>query len=146
MSMSQWLQTQPTYILWLFGGLAALGVSAIAFEPTIAALGIAAIITAIAALSISNLSIQLLVWAVLSVTMALILRSLVPTETAPGLEEATEAIVCIDISKGGVGEVSYEGSFWSARCQVSDVAIAAGQPVYVVGRQGNTLIVMPRQV
>lgn len=145
MTFDQWIETQPVYLFWLLGGLLALGLSAIAFEPTLAALGIAAVITAIAALSIVDPIIQLLIWAILSVTLALVLRSLVPSGEASGLAEPIEAEVCKAIPRGGKGEVLYEGSYWSAQCQISDVAIAPNQRVYVVGRQGNTLIVMPQQ-
>lgn len=133
----------PIYLLWLTGGLLTLVVSAVAPEPTIFALGIAAVITAIAALSIPNISVQFLIWAILAVVMALILRSMVPAESASGLEDPPEAQVQIAIPRGGVGEVSYEGSYWSARCQISDIAIAAGETVRVVGRTGNTLMVLP---
>jgi membrane protein implicated in regulation of membrane protease activity len=111
-------------------------------EPTLSALGIAAIITAIAALTVNNLAIQALIWGVLSVSLAVVFRGFVPKESKD-LMPAVEAEVSQTIPKGGVGEVSYEGSYWSARCQISDVAIAIGQIVHVVGRQGNTLIVLP---
>lgn len=140
---SSWLYSQPPYQIWLLAGLLGLGVNLLLFEPTIAALSIAAIITSIAALSIANITVQILIWAILSVTIALVLRGFVPTESAPGLEEASEAEVRLTIPRGGTGEVAYEGSFWSARCQISDVAIGAGQTVHVIGREGNTLIVMP---
>lgn len=137
------LPNLPIYLLWLIGGLMTMAISTVAPEPTISALGFAAVITAIAALTVTNVSIQFLIWAILAVIMALIMRSMVPAESAAGLEEPQEAEVRITIPRGGVGEVSYEGSFWSARCQVSDVSIAAGETVRVVGRQGNTLVVLP---
>lgn len=133
----------PTYLLWLIGGLLTLLISTVAFEPTISALGIAAVITAIAALTVTNVPVQFLIWAIIAVILALIMRGMVPSETAAGLEEPEEAEVSVTIPRGGVGEVAYEGSYWSARCQVSDVAITAGQVVHVVGRQGNTLVVLP---
>lgn len=140
---SSWLYSQPPYQIWLLAGLLGLGVNLLLFEPTIAALSIAAIITSIAALSINSVTVQILIWAILSVTIALVLRGFVPAESAPGLEDPAEAEVCTTIPRGGTGEVSYEGSYWSARCQISDVAISAGQTVHVIGREGNTLIVMP---
>jgi len=47
------------------------------------------------------------------------------------------------IPPSGIGLVSYEGALWRARCQISDISIAPGQMVYVVGRQGLTLMVLP---
>jgi membrane protein implicated in regulation of membrane protease activity len=41
--------------------------------------------------------------------------------------------------------VLYEGNSWAARCESSTAPIPTGQKVYVVGRKGTTLIVMPEQ-
>lgn len=138
----QWLLNQPAEVLWLLVGLGCLGVSLVAFEPTIAAIGIAALITAIAAMTVQPVPLQVMIWAVLSIALALVLRGLVPKESQE-LRSPEEAEVSVAIPPGGEGEVTYEGSYWTARCQISDVAIAAGQTVHVVGRQGNTLIVLP---
>jgi len=140
---STFLENLPPYQIWLLAGLLGLGINLLVPEPTLGALAIAAIITAIVSLTVANVGIQFLIWAIVAVTLALMMRGFVPSRTAPGLEEPSEAEVCIAIPQGGLGEVSYEGSFWSARCQISDVRIDAGQMVHVVGREGNTLIVMP---
>ena len=142
MNLPQVISGQPSYLLWLVAGMFCLFLNLLVFEPTIAALGIAAIITAIAALSINSFGIQLLIWSILSVALAVILRGMVPRESHD-LDPPTKAEVSVSIPRGGMGEVAYEGTLWSARCQVSDVAIVAGQTVYVVGRQDNTLLVMP---
>ncbi len=142
MNLPQVISSQPYYLLWLAAGMFCLFLNLWVFEPTIAALGVAAIITAIAALSINSFGIQLLIWGILSVALAILLRGMVPRGSRD-LDPPTEAEVSVSIPKGGMGEVAYEGTLWTARCQVSDVAIAAGQTVYVVGRQGNTLLVMP---
>jgi membrane protein implicated in regulation of membrane protease activity len=142
MNLVTLLQNQPAHILWLLVGLGFLGIAMLVAEPTVSALGIAALITAIAALTVPSLGIQLLIWGILSVSLSVVLRGLVPRESRD-LRPPTEAEVSRTIPSGGTGEVSYEGSLWRARCQVSDVAIAVGQIVHVVGRQGNTLIVLP---
>lgn len=142
MNVAELFQNQPTHMLWLIAGIGFLGMAMLVAEPTVAALGFAAIITAIAALSVKNLAVLMLIWGVLSVSLAVVLRGLVPRESRE-LKPATEAEVSRTIPPGGVGEVTYEGSYWTARCQVSDIPIAVGQIVHVVGRQGNTLIVLP---
>lgn len=142
MNVPQVISGQPSYLLWLAAGIFCLFLNLLVFEPTIAALGIAAIITAIAALTIKSFGIQLLIWSILSVALAILLRGMVPRESHD-LDPPTEAEVSVSIPQGGLGEVAYEGTLWTARCQISDVAIAAGQTVYVVGRQDNTLLVMP---
>jgi membrane protein implicated in regulation of membrane protease activity len=139
---SQLLANQPAHITWLVAGLGCLVVGVLVTEPTLSALGIAAVITAIASLSISQFGIQLLIWGVLSVILAIVFRGFVPRESKD-LLPSSEAVVFKAIPAGGQGEVSYEGSFWSARSTVPEVAIAAGQTVQVIGRQGNTLLVAP---
>lgn len=142
MNVLEFLQNQPAHILWLLAGLGFLGIAMLIADPTVFALGFAAIITAIAALTVHNTAGLLLIWGILSVSMAVVLRGLVPQESRD-LKPATEARVSRVILPGGVGEVTYEGSYWTARCQISDMSIANGQVVHVVGRQGNTLIVLP---
>jgi membrane protein implicated in regulation of membrane protease activity len=119
-----------------------LGLGALIPEPSVPALGIAAILTAIAALVISSPLAQMLLWGVLSLVLASFMRSLMP-KAAKTLEHDTEAWVRATIPVDGVGRVLYEGSLWQARCQVQDVAITPQQRVYVVGREGNTLLVVP---
>lgn len=145
MNLSDIIQSQPAYVLWLVTGLAFLGIAMLVFEPTIVAFGFAALITGVAAISVREFSLQLLIWGVLSVSLAIVLRGFVPRQSKD-LGPVTQASVSQPIPPGGVGEVTYEGSFWTARCQISDVAIAVGQIVQVVGRQGNTLIVLPNDV
>lgn len=142
MNLFQLFSDQPAHILWLLSGLVFLGMGMLVGEPTVAALGFAAFITAIAALSVPELATQLLIWGVLSVSLAVLMRGMVPRESRQ-LRHATEAEVVDIIPRNGFGHVIYEGSLWKARCQFSDVAIVVGHKVHVVGRDGNTLIVVP---
>ncbi|MEY2977228.1 MAG: NfeD family protein [Prochlorotrichaceae cyanobacterium] len=50
------------------------------------------------------------------------------------------------VTPGQKGWVAYAGSYWSAKFYQADFAgtIAPGEQVTVLGRQGNTLLVMPR--
>ena len=142
--MEELLANQPSHNIWLFSGLIGLGFGMFIGEPIIAAIGLAAIITSIAAISIPQVAFQFIIWSVLSVALAIMMRGMVPKESSD-LRPSTEAEVVIDIPQGYAGEVSYEGSLWKARCQISDIAIPAGEQVHVVGRQGNTLIVIPQR-
>lgn len=130
------------HIFWLAGGFVFLGLGLVVGEPVMAALGIAAIITAIAALSVPSLILQLIIWGILSIALAIVLRGMVPKQSKD-LRSNIDATVSETIPKGGLGVVSYEGAIWKARCQISDIAVTPGQTVHVVGRQGNTLIVLP---
>lgn len=132
----------PGFTAWIILGFIFLLLGLTVGEPTAASLGVAAIITAIAALTISSVPLQVVLWGVLSIALTVVLRGMVPTPTRDGQPD-TQAVVSEAIPKGGIGWVSYEGALWKARCQISDTAIHQGQTVHVVGRQGLTLIVLP---
>jgi len=127
---------------WLIGGCALLGLSLMVPNPTTAALGLAGLVTAIAALRVALLPSQLLIWGVLSAALTLLMRAMLPQESKE-LAAARTAWVREAIAPGQLGRVHYEGALWHARCQISDVAIAPDTQVSVVKRQGNTLIVLP---
>lgn len=141
MSLSELISSQP-YTLWLILGFLFLILGMVVGEPVVASLGIAALITAMAALTVTSIPTQVVIWGVLSIALSVVLRSMVP-KRAKDLNPSTEAIVSETIPNGGVGLVSYDGALWKARCQVSDITISPGETVHVVGRQGLTLIVLP---
>ncbi len=53
-----------------------------------------------------------------------------------------KAIVTQTIRSGKTGQVKFQGSWWTARCNW-DVILVPGQVVYVVERRDNTLYVEP---
>ncbi|MBD1850515.1 NfeD family protein [Leptolyngbya sp. FACHB-711] len=132
----------PPSTLWLFVGFLCLMAGTLAGEPSAAAIGIAALITGIAALSLASATVQVILWGILSIALIVVLRGMVP-KASIDLSPAQEATVTETIPPSGIGLVSYEGALWRARCQISDISIAPGQMVYVVGRQGLTLMVLP---
>jgi membrane protein implicated in regulation of membrane protease activity len=132
----------PAYALWVLSGLGLLSLGTLLGEPVMMSLGLAAFITAIAALSVTALPWQLLIWIGLTLAIVILLQGLMPRESE-ALRLPTEAHVHEAIPVGGCGHVWYSGALWKAQCQFSDVAIAIGQTVFVVGRQDNTLIVLP---
>ncbi|MGF1495362.1 MAG: NfeD family protein [Elainellaceae cyanobacterium] len=142
MDIGNFFSSESPQNLWLLVGLLGLFLGTAVGEPGIMAVGLSAIITAIAAISIPNVSLQLVIWSVLSVCLAVVMRALVPRESRD-LQHKLNGEVVREIRPGQTGEVAYEGSLWKARCQISDLAIAPGQEVEVVDRQGNTLIVLP---
>jgi membrane protein implicated in regulation of membrane protease activity len=136
------LSSPPGFTVWIALGFIFLFLGMTVGEPTAASLGVAALITAIAALSVSSIPLQVVIWGVLSIALTIILRGMVPVPSREHQPD-TEAVVSETIPKGGVGWVSYEGSQWKARCQISDILVLKGQVVQVVGRHGLTLIVLP---
>jgi membrane protein implicated in regulation of membrane protease activity len=105
-------------------------------------LGVSAIIVAMVALVVPQVSIQIALWLVLSVVATVLLRRFMPAQTARELEDAKEAKTLTEILPGETGRVLYEGNSWPARSE-DNQAIAPNQAVVVVGRQGNTLLVIP---
>jgi membrane protein implicated in regulation of membrane protease activity len=111
-------------------------------------LGISAIVVGILLLIFPQLSfsIQMIIWAILSVILAILVRRFMPKRSAPQLADAVEARTLTAIPPGNTGRVLYEGNSWAAQCDDEGLAIAADEKVYVLRRKGNTLIVMPERV
>ncbi len=106
-------------------------------------MGISALIVALIALVIPSFTIQVVIWLVLSAGMIIISRRFVSVNEPSFIENAQEAKTLTEISPGNVGRVLYEGGSWQARCGNYDGAIAPNETVLVIGRKGNTLIVVP---
>ena len=91
------------------------------------------------------LNLQILLWAVLSLILVIFSRKLVHSRASIKLD-ATEGETLTEILPGKTGRVLYEGNSWLARCEDHNLAIAPHQRVYVVGRQGTTLIILPENL
>lgn len=145
MDLLQLLGQPVDPVIWLAAGLMLMGISVLTPHPLLAAMGFAGLVTALVALSVPILAKQLLIWGILSSAILLIFYGLMPR---PGQtrQPVAQAQVSERIAAGKVGRVFYNGVQWNARCQISDVAIAPEQRVSVVGRQGNTLIVLPAPI
>lgn len=107
-------------------------------------LGLSALVVALVALVVPQVAIQLIIWLLLSILLTVLVRRFVPTSRATAaIADATDATTLTEIPAGAPGRVLYEGNSWAARCDDPELAIAPNEPVYVVGRRGNTLLVMP---
>jgi membrane protein implicated in regulation of membrane protease activity len=107
-------------------------------------LGISAILVALVAPWLP-LGLQVLLWMLLCSLGIWISRTLVSRRAAMNLD-AREGETLTEIKAGQVGRVLYEGNSWAARCDDPEVTIPAHQRVYIVGRQGTTLLVFSEQV
>ncbi|MEM6716640.1 MAG: NfeD family protein [Cyanobacteria bacterium P01_D01_bin.6] len=108
-----------------------------------ATLGVSALAVAVVALVVPQFSIQVAIWMVLSVLANWALKRFVPKRTSYILADSTEARTLTAIAPGAAGRVLYEGNSWQARCEDRDAVIGADEAVIVIGRQGNTLLIMP---
>jgi membrane protein implicated in regulation of membrane protease activity len=107
----------------------------IAFVMGISALMVAALSTVL------SFNLQIALWGVLSIALVMVSRRFVSRRAALKLD-ATEAQTLTEILPGETGRVLYEGNSWNARSE-AEMTIAPNQRVYVVGRKGTTLLVMP---
>ncbi|MFS8886537.1 NfeD family protein [Synechococcus sp. H70.2] len=92
---------------------------------------------------------QFLAWIGLSLGLIILSRRLLPspsTQLEDLLKESREARAVTAIPPGERGRVSYLGSIWNAKCSIPNLAIQPGQELYVIEREGNTLIVVPAQM
>lgn len=110
-------------------------------------MGISAILVALMSLAIGNIWLQGLAWLSLSTFLVLYTRRLISQPKSKSkIREAITAETLTEIPPGKAGRVLYEGSSWRARCDDVTIAIAPNAPVYVVAREGTTLIVMPENL
>ena len=113
---------------------------------TASMMGFSALVVAlIARLLPSQIALQVGIWIGLSVAFVAIAHRLSPKNQAFSIKDATEADTITEILPGKAGRVQYEGGSWRAVCGDTS-AIAPGQKVYVIGRQGTTLVVVPKNL
>ncbi|MFO8040043.1 MAG: NfeD family protein [Sodalinema sp.] len=130
-------------LLWL--GLGVLFCLMELFLPTAfveLAMGLASFAVALLSLVIPKLPIQIFFWMVFALVFLFSLKRFVPKKDSYLLAEATEAQTLTSIEPGKTGRVLFEGNSWQARCE-GDFSIPADSKALVVGRQGNTLLVLP---
>ncbi|MBH8577537.1 NfeD family protein [Nostocaceae cyanobacterium CENA369] len=110
-------------------------------------MGISAFVVAL--LSVVGLSIwlQVAIWLLLSTVLVVLSRRfLQPRRRNFKIQDAIIAETLIEIPAGKTGRVLYEGNSWRAKCDDEKLSIPPHQRVYVVRREGTTLIVMPESI
>ncbi|MBD2578928.1 NfeD family protein [Oscillatoria sp. FACHB-1406] len=110
-------------------------------------MGLSAFLVAIVSLRFRSLTLQIALWLLCSVLFVVLTRRFLspkPSNLASGDDRCGETLT--EIPPGKAGRVLYEGNSWRARCGDENCAIAPSEPVYIIGREGNTLIVMPQNI
>lgn len=137
-------------LVWLIGGVALCSLefffptAFVAFMMGIGALAVGAIAYFFPFVS-PNL--QIFLWLIFSTTAVIGSRRFLTPKTATRtLSDAAEAETLTEIAPGKAGRVRYEGNSWRAKCADETIEIQAEQTVYVVRKEGTTLIVMPRHL
>lgn len=105
-------------------------------------MGVSALLVRIIA-PVLPLYLEAILWLGLAGGSILLSRKFVSRPAARLLRDSVEAETLIELPAGQTGRVLYEGNSWRARCEDEHQAIAANQKVYVVRREGTTLIVLP---
>jgi len=85
---------------------------------------------------------QISYWMGIALALSIWIRPIFIVRKKFVIPEATEATTISEIFPGETGMVIYEGASWKARNEDNQV-IAPRQKVYVLRREGNTLIVVP---
>jgi membrane protein implicated in regulation of membrane protease activity len=91
-------------------------------------------------------ALQVVLWLVFSIAFVYLSHRLMPRRKVSSIEDATEGQTLTEILPGEMGRVLYEGNSWKARCEDEKLAIAPNQRVYVVRREGTTLVVLPEHL
>lgn len=135
-------------LLWLLAGAVLclmelfLPTAFVAFMMGISAFGVALL-----SLVFPQLWVQVVVWLLLSTAFVILSRRFVSSPRRKvKIRDAIIAETLTEIPAGKEGRVIYEGNSWRARCDDVKQPIAPYEKVYVVRREGTTLIVMPENV
>jgi membrane protein implicated in regulation of membrane protease activity len=110
-------------------------------------MGISAFAVALLSLFGLSLWLQVTIWLLLSTMLVLLSRRfLQPQRRKSKIQDAIIAETLTEIPAGKAGRVLYEGNSWRARCDDDKLDVPPHQRVYVVRREGTTLIVMPENL
>jgi len=110
-------------------------------------MGASAIIVAAISLIVPQLSLQIAIWMVISLSFVLMSRTLLPkTKRTAHLGDDSTAETLTSIVPGKGGRVLYEGGSWQAKTEYEQGIIPKGETVYVIGKKGTTLIVLSQKL
>lgn len=110
-------------------------------------MGISAFLVALLSLVVGNLWLQALCWLLFSTSLIVLSRKYISVPRRKSrIRDAILAETITEIPPGKTGRVLYEGNSWQARCDDDKLFIAPYQRVYVLRREGTTLIVMPENL
>ncbi|MGB8700598.1 MAG: NfeD family protein [Thermosynechococcaceae cyanobacterium] len=104
-------------------------------------MGLSALLMGFLSLVIPSFGLQVFLWLAVSLVSLYGMRRFLPRRVPQILRDARAAQTITAIAPGGTGRVLYEGSPWAARCVDPLLAIEPQTKVYLVGREGTTLLV-----
>ncbi|OUL30264.1 NfeD family protein [Nostoc sp. 106C] len=140
----------PSYtVIWLLAGAVLCFMELFLPSAFVAfMMGISAFIVALLSqFVLRSVWLQVLVWLLLSSLLVVGSRRFSqPRRRNSKIQNAITAETLTEIPVGKTGRVLYEGNSWQARCDDDKLSVAPHQRVYIVRREGTTLIVMPENL
>ena len=110
-------------------------------------MGVAALLVAGISLFLPHYTLSVALWLLFStVLIVLSRRFFTPKRKTSITGDDREGETITAIPAGSTGRVLYEGNSWRAKCADVTRELAPNEPVYIVRRQGNTLIVLPTKM
>lgn len=110
-------------------------------------MGIAALLVAIVSVFLPQYTLLIGLWLLFSAGLIILSRRLfTPKRKISITGDDSEATAISGIPAGSAGRVIYEGNSWRAKCADETRDIAPNEVVYVIRKQGNTLIVLPNKM
>lgn len=110
-------------------------------------MGIAALLVALVSLFLPQSIFLIVLWLLLSIALTVLSRNFLRSKrTARITGDDVEARAISGIPAGKTGRVLYEGNSWQAKCADEARDIAPDEAVYVLDKQGNTLIILPSKM
>lgn len=111
---------------------------------TAVCMGVSALLVSLLALVLpSSLGLQISIWILGSCGFVALGYQLDKERISSKIQASTEAEALTAIVSNQTGRVLYEGSSWRAKCVEGTQPIEPQTKLYVVGREGNLLVVMP---
>lgn len=134
-----------TSLMWLIAGISLCAAELVL--PTtfiVFNMGIAAVAVSLISLFLPFPNLLIALWVIFSLLgVFLSRRFLIPKRKNKNLGDDQQGETITAILPGATGRVLYEGNSWRAKCIDQKATIHEKELVYVVEKQGNTLIVLP---
>ncbi len=107
-------------------------------------MGIAALLVAIISLFLPHYTLLMGLWLIFATGLTILSRRLfTPKRKISITGDDAEAIAISGIPAGSAGRVLYEGNSWRAKCADETRDIAPNEAVFIMRKEGTTLIVLP---
>ena len=110
-------------------------------------MGIAALFVAAVSLVLPSFTLLVGLWLILSIGLTILSRRFfTPKRKISITGDDSEGVAITGIPAGNTGRILYEGNSWRAKCADETRDIAPNEAVYIVRKEGNTLIILPSRM